>query len=530
VSLGRVYLECAGLLTIGYATLWATRRVWLWSGGAGSSRAWLRAARAVLAAALLLPPATRALPDGLFALSVFPRGTVAGLWPAPRLAPAGERLPSSADDSRIAATPRAQGPALSSSVGLAVGMAMAIALAVASWRYRSLRRHLGGLPIVRRLGRVRLCACDATGIPYSARTWRRAFVVVPTESLADWPPLRLIVAHELQHHRQGDTLWVHGLAALRTAFPWLPTAYAWGRFLSELEEMACDEAVVRRRPGSAAGYARAILAAASGRRPLLLPSGTTAAASRGRLIRRRMEMILQRPSSSSRAPWRMGAASLALVFAAAFLARAEDSPVKTSPPQGGAAAAAAAEMAVASNDLVRAELDRFLSDPRRRAGLKAGLQRMEEHRGLIEGALDRHGLPRTLMVVPLIESAFENLEATSPRMASLAPGSRGAGLWMFIPETARVYGLRVDEAQDERLDVARATEAAAAYFSKLHRKFGDWPLALAAYNQGERAVAEAIRRGNTRDAFALQRQGLLNDYASTFMAAAIVVKDPSLLP
>ena len=526
MSVARVYLECAGLITLAYAALWSARRAWLWWGGAGSPRAWLRAAQAVLAAALVLPPATRALPDVFFALSVVPRGTVSGLWPASRLAPLGPGLPSSAGDPLVEAAPRPPAPALSHWVGLAVAAAMAVALAVGLRRYRALRRHLAGLPVIRRLGRVRLCVSDADGIPYSARTWRGAFVVVPTDSLADWPRLRLIVAHEIQHHRQGDTLWVHGLAALRAAFPWLPTAYAWSGFLSELEEMACDEAVVRRRPHSAERYARAILAAASGRRPLLMPSGTTAAAgrSRGRLIRRRMEMIL-RPSSRSRAPWRMGAASLALVCAAAFLARAEDAPLKTGPAQ-----AAAPDIAIASNDLVRAELDRLLADPRRRAGLKAGLQRMEEHRALIEGALDRHGLPRALVVVPLIESSFENLAADSPRLASLAPGSRGAGLWMFIPQTARVHGLRVDAAQDERLDVARSTEAAALYFTKLHRRFGDWPLALAAYNMGERAVADAIQRGNTRDAWSLQRQGLLNEYTSTFMAAAQVVKDPGLLP
>jgi membrane-bound lytic murein transglycosylase D len=240
-------------------------------------------------------------------------------------------------------------------------------------------------------------------------------------------------------------------------------------------------------------------------------------------------MILHPPPRRTRGPRRMGIAALGLVLAAAFLARAQDTPVRTSAAEAGMAAGPSLEIRVPDNELVRLELSGLRSDPRRRAGIEAGLRRMDEHRALIEAALDRHRLPRALLAVPLIESSFENLEATSPRLASLAPGSRGAGLWMFIPQTARAYGLRVDETGDERLDVERATEAAATYLAKLHRDFEDWPLALAAYNQGGRAVQAAIDRGRSRDAWALQRQGLLNNYASLFMAAALIVDDPGRL-
>jgi hypothetical protein len=100
---------------------------------------------------------------------------------------------------------------------------------------------------------------------------------------------------------------------------------------------------------------------------------------------------------------------------------------------------------------------------------------------------------------------------------------------MFIAPTARKYGLRVDDGADERLDVSRETEAAIALFQADYARYGDWGLALAAYNQGERAVDRAVATEHTSDAFVLQARGALNDYVAQVYAAAIVQGDPSLV-
>jgi membrane-bound lytic murein transglycosylase D len=69
------------------------------------------------------------------------------------------------------------------------------------------------------------------------------------------------------------------------------------------------------------------------------------------------------------------------------------------------------------------------------------------------------------------------------------------GVWQFMPDTARRYGLVVDGARDDRIDVVRSTHAAARYLRGLRARFGDWSLALAAYNAGEAAVRDAISDG-----------------------------------
>jgi membrane-bound lytic murein transglycosylase D len=95
-----------------------------------------------------------------------------------------------------------------------------------------------------------------------------------------------------------------------------------------------------------------------------------------------------------------------------------------------------------------------------------------------------------MVAVILVESGGR-ADALSPR------GARG--LWQLMPDTARRYGLHVDEIQDDRLDLFRSTEAAARYLHDLNAQFGNWKLALAAYNTGEANVASAISRAHTQD-------------------------------
>jgi soluble lytic murein transglycosylase-like protein len=104
--------------------------------------------------------------------------------------------------------------------------------------------------------------------------------------------------------------------------------------------------------------------------------------------------------------------------------------------------------------------------------------------------LAQEGLPADLLGVAKVESNFNPL-ALSPRSAR--------GVWQLIPETARRFGLRVDGGVDERVDVERSTRAAARYLKELYAMFGDWKLALAGYNAGEKRVQSAQARTGSRD-------------------------------
>jgi soluble lytic murein transglycosylase-like protein len=106
---------------------------------------------------------------------------------------------------------------------------------------------------------------------------------------------------------------------------------------------------------------------------------------------------------------------------------------------------------------------------------------------------------------------------------------RSAGIWQFIPATARRYGLRVDETTDERMDPMRSAEGAAALLADLHEQFQDWRLAVAAYNAGSEKVKRAIAENGTNDPVALVKAGAISRYASAVMAAALLIHRPDVL-
>jgi membrane-bound lytic murein transglycosylase D len=132
--------------------------------------------------------------------------------------------------------------------------------------------------------------------------------------------------------------------------------------------------------------------------------------------------------------------------------------------------------------------------------------------------LEKHGLPQDLKYMSVIESLLDP-KAVSPVGA--------AGLWQFMPATARRFGLKIDNYVDERYDPLKSTEAAMRYLKVLHNRFEDWTLAIAAYNCGEGCVEKAIKKGDSRDFWKLRKHlpKETGRYVSRFIAASYVMNN-----
>ena len=125
--------------------------------------------------------------------------------------------------------------------------------------------------------------------------------------------------------------------------------------------------------------------------------------------------------------------------------------------------------------------------------------------------LERRGMPSELALLPYIESAF------NPQAVSSA---KAAGMWQFMPATGNYFDLKQNAFRDDRRDVLASTRAALDYLQKLHGMFGDWHLALAAYNWGEGSVGRAIARN--------QKLGLGTKYTDLTMPAETRMYVPKL--
>lgn len=143
------------------------------------------------------------------------------------------------------------------------------------------------------------------------------------------------------------------------------------------------------------------------------------------------------------------------------------------------------------NERVQQEI--FYMTTTARSFTEGSLNRKTAYDSLISAALAENGLPKDLVYLALVESGFK-VKAYSRAKAS--------GMWQFIPETGKRYGLEVNFWVDMRRNPVLATDAAAKYLSRLYDEFGDWLLAMAAYNCGEgrvrRLIAE-MKADTTRD-------------------------------
>jgi len=171
------------------------------------------------------------------------------------------------------------------------------------------------------------------------------------------------------------------------------------------------------------------------------------------------------------------------------------------------------------NDAVLSFLN-FFQTPRGRVIVETGLSRAGRYREMISRVLREEGLPQDLIYLAQAESAFQPL-------ALSRAGARG--IWQFVSYRGQEYGLRHTWWVDERQDPEKATHAAAQHLRDLYKNFGDWYLAMAAYNCGPGNVQKAIERTGYADFWELYKRNVLpretRNYVPIIVALTLIAKD-----
>ena len=190
-------------------------------------------------------------------------------------------------------------------------------------------------------------------------------------------------------------------------------------------------------------------------------------------------------------------------------------------------AKAAAEIKATHSDLPLMMTDQVAGyinyfSTRGRGTLERGLTRSGRYREMIQRTFKEEGVPQDLIYLAQAESGFH------PYAVSRA-GARG--IWQFMGSRARAYDLHRDAWTDERQDPEKSTRAAARHLKDLYNQFGDWYLAMAAYNSGPGTVQSAVKRTGYADFWELYRRNVLpretRNYVPIIVAVTIMAKNPS---
>ena len=174
------------------------------------------------------------------------------------------------------------------------------------------------------------------------------------------------------------------------------------------------------------------------------------------------------------------------------------------------------------NDYVASFINYFSNTNGGHNTIKHALARAGRYQAMIQKVLEEEGVPKDLIYLAVAESGFQ------PRAVNRRSGA--GGMWQFMP-WAGSFGLERNRWVDERFDPIHATHAYARYIKSLHAQFGDWYLAMAAYDWGAGAVQRSVQRTGYADFWELYRRNALpaetKNYVPIILAATIMAKNPA---
>jgi len=527
MSFPQIYVSMNLLLLLACAIAVSTRTILALTGRRLSFQQQLYCAYGLVAAALVMSVAAPFMVHSSFLPAT------AQIWSAPT---ANRRSMPAAPAVSPTIAVRATGTELPLDLLTAINLACCLGgLTVAATRMvisvTTTRRIIAAAHPLRRAGALRLLATDEARVPFSFWQPGSFYIVVPVALLARAADLRIAIHHEAQHHRQGDTRVLYAVQLLKGALLFNPAVHILCRHIQELQELACDAAVVSREGINGPSYCACLLRIAEAVRAARdLPACMQMAAGARTLLARRIDALLGCPGRRLRqataAVAMVALISPVVVTALGLPGTIQDRRISTAQAEEMAARARAhSSFPIVMNAQVLEQLNQLLGTPAGRAFTRASLQRMRRQGTATTHLLEQLRLPVELIAVPLVESGYRNLPPDANPV-------HGAGLWQLTAPAARSSGLTLEGGRDERMDPVLESQAAARLLSGLYAQFGDWNLALLAYNSGTAFVDRSIREAGTRDAFRLTqlRSGHDQNYVARVMAAIIVIRNMRTVP
>lgn len=383
----------------------------------------------------------------------------------------------------------------------------------------------------RKMFNIHIIFSDATAIPFCFSFLKSHFIIMPVRFLENSAELKIALHHEFQHIRQGDTYWLHFMSFLKVICFWNPFLKFWENWFNTAQEFACDEILILNNKASRINYAQCLIDTASlvvsGRH---LPQGSLGIVGLRKnfhsILNRRIDMLFNYKTIRKKNV--LFCAYAACFLAASSFAYALDANGAFKPLTASAlkSLSAKSHSHFSFTPEVVAEINNIRGSERARSYFMASLDRMKKYQPYIESQLKANHIPVDLLALPLIESGFKPLPPSRNQM-------QAAGIWQFIPSTAKRFGLEINGEQDDRLDSQLSTQAAVAYLNSLYDKYHDWKLSVIAYEYGDEITDNLIKTVHSHDAWSLARSSSapkdLVKVLSLYEAGRIIINFPELI-
>jgi beta-lactamase regulating signal transducer with metallopeptidase domain len=331
----------------------------------------------------------------------------------------------------------------------------------------------------------------------------------------------VVLAHEFSHLKVKDPFWTLCMELVKDLFVFTGIAWLWRNWYLLASEIECDQRAILRLGLHKKDYFRFLLKQIETTRT---PFGANGASVSYQHMKRRIQM-----HHFSRTKKVFGVLFGSLLLACAGAGAA----VHLSQTTGSHWSVddlrrlmdnKPNQVQMVYHKAVAKELTRFLSSADTKRKIRKAFARMKPFEAEFKAHLISKTLPEDYVLLPLIESGYQNIESVT---------NRSGGMWQFIPETARRYGLKVDEDNDERFDIQKSTAAAADYLKFLNGLFKDSRLALLSYNLGESALRKMLKETSAKTIEDLLDSGELENeqrqHVARFQAALVLYYNPELL-